>query len=224
MHWLKWDIIKQPKYAGGMGFRDLYAFNIAMLAKQGWRLIQKPDSLCAQILRAKYFPHGSVLQAEPRAGISYTWRSILKGVELIKKEMIWRIGNDRYVHIWNDPWIPRGLIRQPSSHRDQNLIQWVSELIDPVNGTWDEELVRQTFHPDDSQFILATPLNEDMDNCIAWHFDPKGMFNVKSAYKVQISHGSDDQGTSARDSFPWKKNLGHGLPKQSEDFCMEIST
>jgi hypothetical protein len=81
--------LKQPKYAGGLGFRDLYVFNIAMLAKQGWRLIHNPDSLCAQILRGRYFPNGNVLQARAIAGISYTWRSILKGIELIKKGMIW---------------------------------------------------------------------------------------------------------------------------------------
>ena len=32
-----------------------------MLAKQCWRLISKPDSLCASILRAKYFPSGDLL-------------------------------------------------------------------------------------------------------------------------------------------------------------------
>jgi hypothetical protein len=117
MHWLSWSLIKQPKYVGGMGFRDLYAFNIAMLAKQGWRLLHNPDSLCGQILRAKYFPDGNILQAKVNTNLSYTWRSILKGIELIKKGMIWRVGNGRSVHIWNDPWIPRGVTRRPCSHR-----------------------------------------------------------------------------------------------------------
>ena len=32
-----------PKEEGGLGFRE------------GWRLLQAPESLCAQVLRAKYF-------------------------------------------------------------------------------------------------------------------------------------------------------------------------
>jgi len=34
------------KSRGGMGFRDLKAFNSAMLAKQWWNIMSNPDSLC----------------------------------------------------------------------------------------------------------------------------------------------------------------------------------
>jgi hypothetical protein len=50
LHWMAWWKMCIPKKFGGMDFRDLHAFNHAMLAKQCWRLITKPDSLCAQIL------------------------------------------------------------------------------------------------------------------------------------------------------------------------------
>ena len=79
-----------------------------MLAKQGWRLIQAPDSLCAQVLKARYYPNGSVLTAQNINGMSYTWRSVLKEINLLKKGIIWRIGNGESVDIWNDPWLPRG--------------------------------------------------------------------------------------------------------------------
>jgi hypothetical protein len=37
-----------------------------MLAKQSWRLITKPESLCAQVLRDKYFPDGNLVKAGPK--------------------------------------------------------------------------------------------------------------------------------------------------------------
>ena len=50
MHSYAWCILCYPKNEGGMGFRDFHSFNLAMLAKQGWRLINEPESLCARIL------------------------------------------------------------------------------------------------------------------------------------------------------------------------------
>lgn len=35
----------QPKSDEGLGFKDLHAFNMAMLAKKGWRLVQNSYSL-----------------------------------------------------------------------------------------------------------------------------------------------------------------------------------
>jgi hypothetical protein len=52
--WMKWDGLGKPKSPGGMGFRDLEIFNLAFLAKQGWWLVQQPNSLIARILKAKY--------------------------------------------------------------------------------------------------------------------------------------------------------------------------
>ena len=54
-HWVSWPNMMKPKEERGMGFKDIHVFNMAMLARQGSRLMQAPDSLCARVLRAKYF-------------------------------------------------------------------------------------------------------------------------------------------------------------------------
>uniref|UniRef100_A0A0A9HGD2 Reverse transcriptase zinc-binding domain-containing protein n=1 Tax=Arundo donax TaxID=35708 RepID=A0A0A9HGD2_ARUDO len=90
--------------------------------------------------------------------MSYTWRSVLKGVELLKRGIIWRIGDGNSVNMWSNPWIPRGLTRLPTTLRGHKLMQRVNELINPVTGQWDVDLVQQNFHQDDANHILSIPL------------------------------------------------------------------
>ena len=61
-----------PKYMGGLGFRDIELFNLALLARQTWRVLMDQDSLSARVLKAKYFPNESLLQATLKSGASFT--------------------------------------------------------------------------------------------------------------------------------------------------------
>ncbi|KAL4304011.1 hypothetical protein GQ457_10G010470 [Hibiscus cannabinus] len=56
-----WVDLCKPKAAGGMGFKDLHLFNLALLGKQHWRLLSVPGSLLYRTLRAKYFPDGDLV-------------------------------------------------------------------------------------------------------------------------------------------------------------------
>lgn len=58
--------------------------------------------------------------------------------------------------------------------------QTVEELIDPIFGTFDDPV------EEDTEIILVLPVHTDMDDCVAWHYDMKGIFSIKSAYKVQM--------------------------------------
>jgi hypothetical protein len=85
VHWVSWEKLILPKDEVGLGFRDLHSFYMVMLAKQGWRLIQNPYSLCARILKVKYFLKSSLLTARVRGGCSYTWWSIMQCKEVLKE-------------------------------------------------------------------------------------------------------------------------------------------
>lgn len=91
--WVGWDKMTKRKKDGGLGFIYLYSFNIAMLVRQAWRMLQNPASHCIQVMAAKYYPSQNRLKPRPRYDISYSWRSILKGVQVLQSGTIWRVGD-----------------------------------------------------------------------------------------------------------------------------------
>lgn len=40
IYWMSWEKLCVPKEKGGMEIKDLYAYNLALLNKQGWRVVQ----------------------------------------------------------------------------------------------------------------------------------------------------------------------------------------
>lgn len=47
--WIAWDKMTALKQYGGMGFRDLAHFNVALLAKQSWRMLKEPQLLLTRV-------------------------------------------------------------------------------------------------------------------------------------------------------------------------------
>lgn len=56
-----------------MGFRDIYAFNLAMLAKQAWQLLTETHSLFYRVYKARYFPLCTFMDAELGTNPSFVW-------------------------------------------------------------------------------------------------------------------------------------------------------
>jgi len=97
---VSWDVMTKPKYLGGMGFRDMEIFNLALLERQAWRLLVEPNSLSARILKVEYFPNMSFLEAELDNHPSQIWRYVLGGRDILKQGIIRRIGNGQTTEIW----------------------------------------------------------------------------------------------------------------------------
>ena len=119
------------KAQGGMGFRNLQAFNLAMLAKQAWHILTNPTSLVAQIYKVRYFPYNDILGSKLGCSPSYAWWSIHNSLEVIRKGTRWRVGNGRMIHIWEDKWLPTlTTYKIYSPQQDIGDFPMVSSLID----------------------------------------------------------------------------------------------
>jgi hypothetical protein len=78
----------------------------------------------------------------------------------------------------------------------------VSELICPITGQWDTQLLEDTFWPVDVEAIQSIPLREGMTYFMSWHFDPKGVHSVKQDYKLhrelEQMHENGGQGCNTK--------------------------
>ena len=90
---MPWDKLATPKVQGGMGFREFQKFNLALLGKHGRRLLTDPNSLCARVLKGKYFPYSDFMQAHAPSSTCATWKAIVAGRSVLELGLIKCIGN-----------------------------------------------------------------------------------------------------------------------------------
>ncbi|CAN1778200.1 Uncharacterized mitochondrial protein AtMg00310 [Linum perenne] len=157
-----------------------------MLGKQGWKFLSQPDALVTKVFKARYFPKWDFLSAPLGNGPSYVWQSIRKSQEVVRRGSRWRLGNGERVRVWGEQWL----------RDDENLevitvpnIQLeglrVCDLILPGTLDWDVQKLYNLFEERDCREIVNIPLGMDglIDRRI-WHYDPKGNYTVRSAYRV----------------------------------------
>jgi hypothetical protein len=179
----------KPKHMGGLGFRDIELFNLALLARQAWRILQEPSSLSARILKAVYFPEEDFLEAELGPSPSRVWRAIVDGKEVLKQGLIRRIGTGEDTYIWNMNWLPRDGLLRPVRCASNEPPTRVCELIDPTSVSWDIQALQSHFIPMDLELILSIPLTTRRQRDFwAWHYEKSGSFTVRSAYRMLINN------------------------------------
>ncbi|KAH9759717.1 putative reverse transcriptase/RNA-dependent DNA polymerase [Citrus sinensis] len=218
IHWAKWGRLCQAKIRGGLGFRDFSCFNQALIAKQGWRLIQNPEALMARVLKAKYFKNSSFMDAKLGSNPSFVWRSILWGRQIIHKGSRWRIGNGEQVYVYKSNWIPRPENLKPLSIQTLHPNSVVANLIS--NQTWKEDVISQNFSEEDAARIkrIILPRSPQLDQLI-WHFDKHGNYSVKSGYQLSLRLKSPDLASSSDLSKThWKIIWSMEIPEKIKIF------
>ncbi|XP_019168846.1 PREDICTED: uncharacterized protein LOC109164752 [Ipomoea nil] len=172
IHWKAWDKLCIPKKYGGLGFKELCAFNLAMLGKQAWRLLTKPESLVSRIFKSRYYPKGSFFHACLGNNPSFCWRSIMAAQELICGGVRRRIGNGRATLIWDHPWLRDENNAKIITEKPPQLAQTtVMGLMDQETGSWDHGILTDIFIPADVTQILKILVSPDYEDVWYWYED-----------------------------------------------------
>lgn len=211
-----------------MGFRDFGLFNQAMLGKQGWRLIMRPSSLCARVLKGKYYHSSDFLSATKKRRSSATWRSILHGREVLRKGLIFRVGPGN-IDAWNDNWIPGARSFRPLMRLDTAAVDQVNELFIPGTRVWDEQKLRKSFMALDVLDIMKIkPSLRSETDVLAWAPERNGMYSVRSAYKLlkeeqmASAMASSGETRSSEDSRAWEAVWKLSVPPKVRVFWWRI--
>ncbi|XP_062014406.1 uncharacterized protein LOC133730919 [Rosa rugosa] len=188
IHWKSWTLLGLPKPDGGMGFRNIADFNLALLAKQAWRLHSNPDALWVRVLKNRYFPNSSFWEAARGSSPSWAWSSILEGRSLASAGSLWCIGSGTSVNLWKDNWIPNlpnFNLRTHPTPNDSNRL--VASIIDRDTHTWNLTTLQSTLPVETIKAIQATSFGSSTDpDRLIWSANPTGTYTVHSGYNFLV--------------------------------------
>ena len=213
-----------------MGFKDLIVFNNALLAKQGWRLLQQKEALWARVLKGLYFPHCSFLDAKKGARASWCWSSLMEGRDIIKDYGIWQVGNGKTIDIWNDRWIPgeERVVLKPECVGGPNFLGKVEEWIDKDKEEWDWEAVGGWISEENKQLIKSIPINvQGGEDRFVWTKERRGIYSVKAGYFTMKTEQESKEKTGPSSSYKvenklWKEIWRLEVPNKVKNFMWRL--
>ncbi|XP_074374765.1 uncharacterized protein LOC141715185 [Apium graveolens] len=158
------------KKKGGLGFRDLFGFNIALLGKHCWNFMSNPMSLVSRLFKAKYFPSTHVLNVNKGQGASFIWNGIWTAKEELKKGFRWVLGSGDDIVATKDQWLrSKRDFSVEQSHIYEGRTELVSSLFNDNSKSWNVGLVNSLFEEVDAAAILATSIPQcEVKDRVAW--------------------------------------------------------
>ncbi|XP_010473903.1 PREDICTED: uncharacterized protein LOC104753332 [Camelina sativa] len=196
---------------GGLGFWDLKDFNIALLAKQLWRLLRYPDSLLARVLKGRYFRYSNPLEVKTASSPSFGWKSMMAAKSLLNDGLRKNIKSGFNTKVWSDNWIPT-IPARPVVSRDpvQDPHLYVNHLIDFNTKCWRVEKLEELIDHMDIPLILGlNPSRTFQLDDYVWVHSKSGQYTVKSGYLLATLQNNDKEmvlepSTTKLKSYAWK--------------------
>ncbi|KAL4363000.1 hypothetical protein GQ457_04G024640 [Hibiscus cannabinus] len=182
-HLLNWESVCAPKNSGGMGFRNLHLFNIALLGKQIWQLISAPDFLFARVFRDRYFPSGKISDATCNMRASFSWKGLFRAFQYLKSGFMWRPGINSDARIHQDCWGGNIPVQHYGDYEDDSELPIrCRHFMIPNCPLWDACKISAYFSSDDALSILRIPIQDSLVDTLIWYHHDSGIYFIRSGY------------------------------------------
>ena len=203
-----------PKEKEGLGLKDINTFNIALLDKWKWHLLQHQGELWARVLESKYGGWRNMDEAGRVGPESIWWRDLKRALHhshqgrVIQDGLKWKVGGGDRIKFWEDRWICR----------EESLAEKYPRLY--LVSSQQNQLIRQLgTHKDNGwerNFIWRRPLFDiEIDSAVSflrevkgksiqqqgsdgweWLGEPSGTYSTHSVYNMiweEIADGSQEE-------------------------------
>lgn len=88
-----------PKHMGGFSLRSHSDLNAIMLAKLGWKMTQRDQTIAKDCITSKYIRANYNIAF--RKG-SQIWKNIGRSFDFLKSHTRWKLGDGKSINVWHD--------------------------------------------------------------------------------------------------------------------------
>lgn len=218
LNWLSWGNMCMSKMKGGLGFRDLYGFNIALLSKNCWNFINNPHSLVSRVYKARYFANTHMLNAKKGQNPSFIWQGIMTAKSELAKGFRWVMGDGESIVATKDPWLRlKADFCVENSHIYEGRNEVVSAYIEQDTLKWNVPLITENFVSRDAQAILSIPIPQrSTRDRLVWSSSITGIYTAKEGYRFWQKQANDSH--NIQQSRGWQKIWSLLIPHKIKIF------
>ena len=142
----------------------------------------------------KYCYKTPFTKVTPGSVISYGWRSVLVGRDLLLQHFDKTIGNEGSTNIWSAFWIHPETSLKPIGHvalQEKDLT--VADILTRETKEWNEDRIKSLLHELAYHIFAIKPSLLGAEDTYVWPLHKTGEYTVKSEYFS--THNYDTQST-----------------------------
>lgn len=184
MSLIAWDKVCRATEEGGLGIRDISAFNESLMLKLVWNLAANTKKVWVDIMRAKYFSRGGFRGIQSCTRASKVWKEVQRLKEFFRESTRWQIGEGTEIRVVNQPWFAEWTVQRITTNVQRDTT--VAEVWAKQDGAWKEDVLTRLLGQQAMSNIQASVRgpreNAFLPDRLIWTPAANGKYTAKEGY------------------------------------------